>query len=272
MDSTVVVRPATNAFYIFRSRTVIMDGLPSLQAREIALTALFAATVCVSTLAFTIGITATQGYFNVGEIMVYTSALVLGPFLGAIAGGVGSAVSDLIAGPIFAPGTLFIKGIEAFLVGYIAQKKPARLTIVQWRYISGLLAILVSTAVFLIGATIYSGAGDLTLGVPPYSIDIPLSVPLYFWLALSVLLAVTLVLLSVRVDPSTGWLALAIVAGGTEMVAGYLVYEYFVTSGTGAFAEIPFNIGQMLIGLTVGLPLAKTLRAAFPWLSRYVQN
>ncbi len=240
-----------------------------LTAREISLTALLGAAVCVSTLAFTISITATGGYFDVGEIMVYTSALMLGPYLGAFAGGVGSAVSDLVAGPVFAPGTLFIKGIEAFLVGFIAKRRPQRLSKVQWRYVSIFFALVASSSLFITGAFVYSGTGDLTLGIAPYAVNVPISVPLEFWLGLSVLLALTLIVLSLRVDPATGWIVLAIIVGGTEMIAGYFLYEYFGPGGpAGAAAEIPFNIGQMLVGLTVGLPLAKRLRAAAPWLKR----
>lgn len=56
---------------------------------ELAIGAVFAALVCVATLALTLGIPATGGYFNIGEIVIYVAALLFGPIVGALAGGVG---------------------------------------------------------------------------------------------------------------------------------------------------------------------------------------
>lgn len=244
-----------------------MPAIRHFEAREIALIGVFAAVTLVCTLLFTVSITATQGYFNLGEIAVYVSAFVLGPYLGAIAGGIGSATSDLIVAPQYAPGTLIIKGVEAFLVGFVAEKKPAGLSITQWRGLSTLFTIIACGGLFLVGTTAFSGVGNLLLGVSPFLQDFPISVPVLFWVIVCAILGAVLLLLSFRVDPGTGWLSLAILIGGSEMVTGYFLYEYFVLGVGGALAEVPFNIGQMLVGLTVGLPLAKTLRMALPSIS-----
>ncbi|MCL6450749.1 MAG: ECF transporter S component [Acetobacteraceae bacterium] len=61
-----------------------------------------------------------QQYFNLGEAMIYTTALLFGPRLGAIAGAVGSALTDVLVGSIFAPFTFVIKGVEGWLVGKIS--------------------------------------------------------------------------------------------------------------------------------------------------------
>lgn len=71
-------------------------------AIKIAATAVFPALVCVVTLVFVVGIPATNGYFNVGETVIYIAALSFGPYVGAFAGGIGAAIADLIAAPIFA--------------------------------------------------------------------------------------------------------------------------------------------------------------------------
>ena len=62
------------------------------------------------------------GYFNLGDVMIFVSALTFGPLIGGIAGGVGSAIADMIGFPLFAIPTLIIKGIEGFLAGLIAMK------------------------------------------------------------------------------------------------------------------------------------------------------
>ena len=89
----------------------------------VALSATFSALVFIATAIFQLAITATGGYFNFGESMVYLAALVGGPLVGLVSGAVGSSLSDIITGyGIFAPGTFVIKGIEGYVAGYIFLK------------------------------------------------------------------------------------------------------------------------------------------------------
>ena len=89
---------------------------------QLTLTAVFAGLVAVTTMMIRFPIPATTGYFNIGDAMIFIAALVFGPFVGGLAGGVGSAISDIIGYPLFAPYTLVIKGIEGWLVGRISRK------------------------------------------------------------------------------------------------------------------------------------------------------
>jgi uncharacterized membrane protein len=96
--------------------------------------AVFAALVFVVTSQIPpIPIPATSGYFNIGETTIYISALVFGPLVGALAGGIGSSLSDIYLGyALFAPGTLFIKGVEGLIVGFLnikLQKYISNLTV-----------------------------------------------------------------------------------------------------------------------------------------------
>ena len=62
-------------------------------------------------------------YFNLGEGIIYTVAILWGAKHGAVAGGLGAALADLILGyPIWAPLTLLIKGLEGYVVGTLAPK------------------------------------------------------------------------------------------------------------------------------------------------------
>jgi uncharacterized membrane protein len=64
-----------------------------------------------------------KGYFNFGDVAVVFSGLFLGARGGFIAGGIGSALADILAGfPSFAPLTLLAKGLEGLLCG-IAKNK-----------------------------------------------------------------------------------------------------------------------------------------------------
>ena len=63
------------------------------------------------------------GYFNVGDVMIFVAALTFSPLVGGVAGGLGSAIADLIGFPVFALPTLVIKGLEGLIAGVITNKK-----------------------------------------------------------------------------------------------------------------------------------------------------
>ena len=81
---------------------------------KIIAASIFAALVFVVTSQIPpIPIPATSGYFNIGETTIYIAALIFGSSVGAMAGGIGSSLSDAFLGyGLFAPGTLLIKGGE----------------------------------------------------------------------------------------------------------------------------------------------------------------
>lgn len=76
-----------------------------------------AALVFVTTMIIRIPIPATGGYINIGDLMIFVSALLFGPIIGGFAGGFGSALSDLIGFPSFVLYTLVIKGVEGLVAG-----------------------------------------------------------------------------------------------------------------------------------------------------------
>jgi uncharacterized membrane protein len=85
--------------------------------REFALLGLFIALVAVSTMIVRFPIPQTNGYINLGDSMVLLSAIFFGPVGGFIAGGIGSALADILGGyPQWALWTLIIKGLEAIIV------------------------------------------------------------------------------------------------------------------------------------------------------------
>jgi uncharacterized membrane protein len=63
------------------------------------------------------------GYFNVGDVMIFVAALTFNPLIGSVAGGLGSAIADIIGFPIFAVPTLVIKGLEGLIASSITNKK-----------------------------------------------------------------------------------------------------------------------------------------------------
>jgi len=52
--------------------------------------------------------------------------------------------------------------------------------------------------------------------------------------------------------PEAGWAAAALVASGLVMVTGYFLYEQLIL-GVAALAEVPFNLMQVLVGVSAAL-------------------
>lgn len=81
-------------------------------------TAMLTAMVCVATML--IRIPTAVGYTNLGDGFVLLGAFLFGPLYGALAGGIGSMLADVLSGYAFyAPGTLLIKGLSAAIAALL---------------------------------------------------------------------------------------------------------------------------------------------------------
>lgn len=82
------------------------------------------------------------GYLNLGDCFILIAAWVLGPVYGFAAGGLGSALADIVSGyAVYAPGTFVIKGLIAAAASLIAHafvKKNEKLRVPG--FISGAVA------------------------------------------------------------------------------------------------------------------------------------
>ena len=96
--------------------------------QTVLLTAMMMAIILVLTYLVRIPAVATSGYIYLGDAAIFLAVLILGPRFGAIAGGFGSALADLLGGfAYFAPVTLVVKALMAYVLGAFlhgALKKP----------------------------------------------------------------------------------------------------------------------------------------------------
>lgn len=129
--------------------------------KKLILAALFTALSCVATMSIRIPTPGTSGYIHPGDAIVILSGVILGPVWGFLAGGIGSALSDLIGGYfIYVPITFGIKGLVALAAGLLYQKVGKNQ---KSRYIAVILGgvadiILVAGGYFVCEFFIY-GAG-----------------------------------------------------------------------------------------------------------------
>ncbi len=230
--------------------------MSTLKAQTLSLAAIFTALVAVATAVFQVYIPETKGYFNIGEVMIYTTALLFGPVVGCIAGGVGSALADMITGfYIYAPATLVIKGVEGYVVGYLFRKfsKPRSRA---WNFLVVILLLSIFTILWFV---LYSGTFTFALA---WGIHRVFTISIY---STAIYLAILIMFIAVAVLlHKSGELAnilISTLAGGALMVLGYYLYEQIVL-GLAALAEVPFNIGQVVVGTVGAVPLYTTLRKA----------
>lgn len=124
-----------------------------MKTRELTLTALLIALTTAATMVVQIPVPATQGYINLGDSMVYISALLFGPLAGLLAGGIGSALADWFSGyQQFAPYTLIVKGLEGLIVGLIAWRLlKGRPTPTSGGIVAAVVAIVAGGALMIAG-------------------------------------------------------------------------------------------------------------------------
>lgn len=239
---------------------------------QLGLAGIFTALVCVATMIFTIYVPSTKGFFNIGETMVYTSALIAGPLVGALAGGIGSMLADLLLGYYYyAPATLVIKALEGGVVGFLNRKRHLftnHHSRAEWKIFTAEIGILVGALTGLLGFLYYSGIVELYSGILlPEAFTSMIFVPMEFWLGLGVFAALLVIAVGFVSDPEFGWMIISTIFGGLLMVAGYFIYEQLFL-GVFAFAEVPVNIGQMTIGLIIAMPVVKIVQRTLPQLGR----
>ena len=133
--------------------------------RSLAMTAMMAAIVFVLTRMIQIP-TPAKGYIHLGDAGVFFSALAFGPWVGAVAGGLGTALSDVTSGfPQWAIPTLLIHGAEGWFVGWASRR---------WRGATGLLlSLIVGGAIVVVG---YLGAGIVLSGAGAAVGELPLNI------------------------------------------------------------------------------------------------
>ena len=117
---------------------------------HLALYGVLSAAVVIATIVFRFPVPHSSLYgVNLGEAVIYITALLFGGLPAAIIGGVGSALADIVGGfPAWAPITFFVKGLEGLIVGYVYNKSGSP---------KDIFAVFCGAAVMVIGYTIFAG-------------------------------------------------------------------------------------------------------------------
>lgn len=98
--------------------------MKDMNTKSITRMAILMALTVVMTMVIHIPTIGTNGYLNLGDMVIFIAALTLGKKGGFIVGGLGSALADiLLSYTHYAPITLIVKGLEGYIAGAILDTK-----------------------------------------------------------------------------------------------------------------------------------------------------
>ena len=105
--------------------------------------AVLIALTTVMTMVIHIPTIGTEGYLNLGDMVVFLAALTLGKKGGFIVGGFGSAMADLLLGYThYVPITFIVKGLEGFIAASLLETKIGKEKPIIATSISGIFMAL----------------------------------------------------------------------------------------------------------------------------------
>lgn len=123
--------------------------------KKLVVAALMAAMTCIATMIIKIP-TPTFGYIHLGDGFVLLCGVVLGPWTGALAAGIGSMFSDIFSGyASWAPATLIIKALTAGIAGLLFHRLQHIIKSEKSRYAAILIGGIIGEAIMVIGYFAY---------------------------------------------------------------------------------------------------------------------
>ena len=132
--------------------------------RYVAYLAVFTALTFVATVLITIPmISASGGYINFGDTIIFVASAILGPIGGLVCGGLGSMIADLVFAPSYALITLIVKGLEGLIAGLLIQFIRKFTSQLKWSdYVAFIVGFIVAGLEMVLG---YYIGGGILLGI-----------------------------------------------------------------------------------------------------------
>ncbi len=142
------------------------------RVEKLAVCAVFTALICLFTMFIQIRIFPTEGgMVHIGNVPLFFAASYFGGRTGAVSGGLGMCLSDLLTGwTVYAPATLIVAGIMGLVFGRIVDRKPAMMRLLAAT--AAVLAIKLTGYYLFEAAFIYRNLAAPVVNVPGNTIQI----------------------------------------------------------------------------------------------------
>lgn len=103
--------------------------MKEMNTKTITRIAVLMALTTVMTMVIHIPTIGTNGYLNLGDMVVFLAAIILGKKGGFLVGGLGSGLADILLGYThYAPITFIVKGLEGYIAGSLLETKLGQST------------------------------------------------------------------------------------------------------------------------------------------------
>ena len=133
----------------------VVQGVRPSVTLQVAAAAIMTAVVTVFTAVVQVPNPASGGYFNLSDVAIIFAAVAFGPWVGLVAGGLGTAIADVMLGYAqFAPISFIAHGVEGLIAGWIALRRP------NWLVPAWLLGVLWMVAAYFVGTTVLLGSAQ----------------------------------------------------------------------------------------------------------------
>ena len=249
----------------------------SSKLRKMTYTGLMTALVFVATgLIPHIPIPFSSGYVHIGDSMIFIAAILFGWKVGAIVGGIGSALADIFLGAaVWALPTLIIKAIMGAIVGFMVHE-GTKVSNKTKNIISGLVAGLW----FALGIYFYyllgqiASSGDALQLVELLGLDGAEALEALI-ARIQPVLIIAVILIPIMVVAFSFILRkkeeklfslnsiVGMILGGLCMIIGYYFAEAFIVANRIVpIFSIPFNLIQFIAGILIALVTLLGLKKA----------
>jgi uncharacterized membrane protein len=147
--------------------------------RVLAVMAVMTAVVFVLTLVIQIP-TPAKGYIHLGDAGVFFSAFAFGPWVGAIVGGLGTALADAAAGyPQWALFSFLIHGTQGLAVGLVCRRWPTTWGLLSSTVIGGLIVVVGYLFAGMVLSGVAAALAEVPLNIVQVAAGAVVAVPLF---------------------------------------------------------------------------------------------
>jgi len=245
-------------------------GKGSVYLRKIILTGLMTALVFLST--SIIKIPTINGYIHLGDGFIFLSALLLGPFYGAFASGVGSMLSDILSPYAqWAIPTLIIKSLMALIMGLVIRHRTkkevfvsAATTVTVWTAFFILIKNALARAISFSVDNLASVLEDSPENVIKTAMDTQWKLTAAIIAVIIIIFAIILYMVKKQNVKGIGTgVVLGMLSSGACMVIGYYFAEFILYGNPiSPVFSVPMNLIQLVAGIAITTAIAPALMKA----------